>query len=1100
MKTIYRFIILFATPLIWIGCVREEIVEDFSVEIMARMESEVDTRTSLSDIQNGMYYPLWSADDEIAVYVDNDTDPSKFTLTSGEETTVASFTGSRKGDDYIAVYPYDVAGSISDGAISLTLPSTQKYVKDSFGPGAFPMLASGSADDGLTFMNLCSVLKISLTGTAAVRNVKLTANDENTFMSGPASVTTDYTASSESLLSISTGGSRSVVLDTKGLEISEDSPADVFIVVPSQTYAGGFTIEVDTYADTLKTTVTSDITFERSQIRAIKELALDSEVPELIPEAIPDDEIWYITSDGSTLVLNKANEWWGYPETDFGAEVVSNTYVDGKGILKFDAPVTKIGEYAFMSNMSLTEMYVPDSVKDIGSYAFDNCVGLESLYLPDDLESVGTMAFWQCSNLTEFNTELASNDKKCLIVDSEIVGFAQHQIVEYTTPDGVESIAGSVFANTPELKKITVSEGVKRIGDEAFAANGGVAALEEVYLPSTLEYLGVYAFIYQKKIKAFYGNNEFVSDDNMSLTVQNYNGLGYNTMVAFASASDVTEYTIPEGVQAIESYGCYYATNLTKLNFPDSFEIIFSGHAFEGTTNLETITGKYVIEDGRSMVNDGMLMFVAGGGLESYTTPAGVNHLGDMALGFNDDLKELVISDEVEAFDGYGYIFNYNPSLETVTISARMTSLGFDPFCSDSYCTPSLKTVYCRALIPPVIYYNADIDSYCYDFDDLTIYVPKDSYDMYLSSAYWDTYERYLQPYDYGDVSEFYPDYYISSDYSSDGVVETLQTATVGNGIDIVLMGDAYSDRQIADGSYEADMEYMYDNLFTQEPFKTHKDMFNVYCVNVVSATEGYDNAGAALGGYFGNGTLVGGNDNKCFEYALNAVSEDRMDEALIIVAMNSDAYAGTCYMYYSVSASGTYGSGPAVAYFPKGGDQTTFAQLLHHEANGHGFAKLADEYAYEDYGAVPSDYATQTRDQQNNWGWWKNIDFTSDPAQVRWSCFLEDERYANEGLGVFEGGLTYWTGVWRPTEDSIMRHNIGGFNAPSREAIYYRIHKLAYGDSWEYDYEDFVEYDAVNRSTSASAPQKSRRNYVEKPLEPTAAPVVVGKSWRDAL
>ena len=71
-------------------------------------------------------------------------------------------------------------------------------------------------------------------------------------------------------------------------------------------------------------------------------------------------------------------------------------------------------------------------------------------------------------------------------------------------------------------------------------------------------------------------------------------------------------------------------------------------------------------------------------------------------------------------------------------------------------------------------------------------------------------------------------------------------------------MGDAYSDREIADGSYEADMKYMYDNLFTQEPFKTHKDMFNVYYVNVVSMTEGYDYAGAALGGYFGDGTLVG--------------------------------------------------------------------------------------------------------------------------------------------------------------------------------------------------------------------------------------------------
>ena len=346
---------------------------------------------------------------------------------------------------------------------------------------------------------------------------------------------------------------------------------------------------------------------------------------------------------------------------------------------------------------------------------------------------------------------------------------------------------------------------------------------------------------------------------------------------------------------------------------------------------------------------------------------------------------------------------------------------------------------------------------------------------------------------EFGDI-----DVYESSDYSQDGVVKTLQTATVGNGIDIVLMGDAYSDREIADGSYEADMKYMYDNLFTQEPFKTHKDMFNVYYVNVVSMTEGYDYAGAALGGYFGDGTLVGGNDNKCFEYALNAITEEEMDEALIIVAMNSDAYAGTCYMYYPESATGDYGSGPAVAYFPKGGDQTTFAQLLHHEANGHGFAKLADEYTYEDMGAVPTDYVTQTRDQQNNWGWWKNVDFTSDPEQVRWSYFLEDERYANEGLGVFEGGLTYWSGVWRPTENSIMRYNIGGFNAPSREAIYYRIHKLAYGDSWEYDYEDFVEYDAVNRASSASAPQKSRGNYVERRFEPTTPPVIVNKSWRD--
>ena len=344
-------------------------------------------------------------------------------------------------------------------------------------------------------------------------------------------------------------------------------------------------------------------------------------------------------------------------------------------------------------------------------------------------------------------------------------------------------------------------------------------------------------------------------------------------------------------------------------------------------------------------------------------------------------------------------------------------------------------------------------------------------------------------------------DLYESSDYSQNGEITTVQKASEGNGINVILMGDAYSDRQIAEGVYEADMQYLYENFFTQEPFKTYKDLFNIYSVKVVSKNEGYGMYNeSAFSGFFGEGSLVGGEDDLVFKYAQKVLSDDDMDEALIIVVMNSDAYAGTCYMYNPESATGTYGSGPAVAYFPRGGDAETFAEILHHEANGHGFAKLADEYSEGVEGEVPYEIMNRTRNQQNSWGWWKNVDFTSDPAQVRWSSFLEDERYANEGLGVFEGGLTYWTGVWRPTEDSIMRYNTGGFNAPSREAIYYRIHKLAYGDSWEYDYEDFVEYDAVNRSTSASAPQKTRRNYVERPLEPTAGPVVVGKSWRDAL
>lgn len=340
-------------------------------------------------------------------------------------------------------------------------------------------------------------------------------------------------------------------------------------------------------------------------------------------------------------------------------------------------------------------------------------------------------------------------------------------------------------------------------------------------------------------------------------------------------------------------------------------------------------------------------------------------------------------------------------------------------------------------------------------------------------------------------------EYYNSSDYSADGKVKTLHTASVGNGINIVLMGDGYSDRLITDGTYDEVMNTAMEKFFSEEPYKSYRNMFNVYSVTAVSKNEVYANGSqTAFSGFFGNGTHVGGNDQKVFEYALKAINEEQMDEALIVVMMNSINYAGTCYMYHPEDTN-NYGNGASISYFPVGIDDTALAEVLHHEAGGHGFAKLADEYAYAEYGTVPTDYVTEIQTQQSSWGWWKNVDFTNDLNTIRWGYFIDDTRYTNDGLGAYEGGLTYWRGVWRPTENSIMRYNTGGFNAPSREAIYYRIHKLAYGDSWEYDYEDFVEYDAKNRQSSSTRTS----NYVERPKDykPLHVPITIKGSWKNA-
>lgn len=336
-------------------------------------------------------------------------------------------------------------------------------------------------------------------------------------------------------------------------------------------------------------------------------------------------------------------------------------------------------------------------------------------------------------------------------------------------------------------------------------------------------------------------------------------------------------------------------------------------------------------------------------------------------------------------------------------------------------------------------------------------------------------------------------DDYESTDYSADGTVHTIQSATQGKGINLVLMGDAFSDRLIADGSYESAMRRATDALFSEEPYKSFRDCFNVYYVDVVSKNESYDGQ-TSLGTWFTESTLVGGDNDKVLSYAEGAIGADAIPDAQIIVLMNRNTYAGTCYMYDA--AEGDYGNGTSISYVPISSDDTVFYSIVSHESGGHGFAKLADEYAYPDCSITDEALAQYKKNEV--FGWWKNVDFTSDPSKVKWARFIEDNRYAGEGIGVYEGACTYYYGAFRSTNNSIMNDNTGGFNAPSRYAIWYRIGKLAFGPDWNGSYEDFVAYDAVNRTPAAAAARRAaRRNSVEKDFVPLAPPVVIEGGWR---
>lgn len=797
------------------------------------------------------------------------------------------------------------------------------------------------------------------------------------------------------------------------------------------------------------------------------------ELPNFDNVKIPDDEIWYISCN------DQAIEFQSTPR--FDATMISNTYSNGYGILKFDKKVKAVNERAF-NNIELKAVYLPDGIEIIGDYAFYTWgrePQLEVVRVPESLKALGSCALLSDKLGKFIGGKNVSDDGRALIINNVLCAFAPAGITEYIIPPGVAEIQEHVFSGFSNLTSIEIPEGMKRIGNGAFSGT----SIESITFPESLIQAHQYAFNDCHSLKGFYGNRNFHTSDNLCYVVD---VPGYGKILSQFARTGLRAYTVPDEVDGIENYSFANNTDIESITLPASVTYIGSA-AFERCTNLEAVYGPQTSSDHKFIVFDSQLtMLVARKNFPSvYRVPDEITSIGAWAFSNCDMIEEISMGDQVTAIGGYA--FSYCKNLKKLTLSANLKQIGPDVRWNPILGCGNIEEVYIRALLPPK--YS---DTQMSDYPKLKIYVPEQSLELYKERTGWTVFKDFIHGYNYGDLPK--PDIYFSTDFSKDGAVVTLQKASEGNGIDIVLMGDGYSDRMIESGAYEKDMKYLYDNLFTIEPYTSFKDLFNVYYVNAVSLTEDLENYSSVFGTYFGNLTLVGGNDKAVIQYALKALSEDRMDEAMMIVAVNSDRYSGTCFFFFpNENVISDYGSGPSISYFSKAGNLELFSHILHHEANGHGFAKLADEYYYDYSGTIDAAQATTIKMQQNNWGWWKNVDFTSDPSKVRWKNFISDSRYADEKLSVYGGGALYQYGVWRPSLTSIMMSNVGEFNAPSREAIYNRIHKLAFGESWNYDYEEFVKYD-LKRTRS-----KNTRSSLKK-MPKLHAPVAVKKTWKDVV
>ncbi|MFJ7906753.1 M64 family metallopeptidase [Kitasatospora sp. NPDC096204] len=254
-------------------------------------------------------------------------------------------------------------------------------------------------------------------------------------------------------------------------------------------------------------------------------------------------------------------------------------------------------------------------------------------------------------------------------------------------------------------------------------------------------------------------------------------------------------------------------------------------------------------------------------------------------------------------------------------------------------------------------------------------------------------------------------------------------TALVHNGepaakLDVVVIGDGYTAQE--QEKFRADATAKWSELTAVEPYAAYRGLFNVWAVSAVSPESGVtgdpDQATVrhtALGSYFwcdGVERLLCVDEKAVESYAARAPQAD-----LVLVVANTAKYGGAGYN--DVKSPVGYEGIATVA-----GGNARSGQIAVHEI-GHSLGKLADEYAYEGQGTYQGDepaeanISTLTAERMRQQG-------------TKWARWLGQASPDGGTVGTYEGGGYYPTGLYRPTENSIMRSLGREFNLPGREAM----------------------------------------------------------------
>lgn len=442
-------LLLFAIAAIMFASCSNEFTESqqqSSINIPEKIYAEIDDATTRTYVEAGNQL-RWSEGDEISYFptvscniqyrFDGKTGDNggSFTMVNADKL----YTGNELENTY-ALYPYNEYSRISDeGVIYYTLPSVQKYAKNSFGLGANAMVAVTN-DNILRFKNLCGYIKIKCYGEdIEVASITLQGNNNET-LAGYAHITA--TLDNDPVLNITKNEAKSITLQCDSPVTTGDSKenaTEFWFVVPSQTFENGITVKI-TLADDNETTIVQStdnpVVVDRNTIQPMTAFEIINANAEPKPA---NNQIWYTSHDDKMIEINS------YLQTNSGITVTSHTYENGLGVITFDGDITTVG----WTSSSLKSMILPKSVTSTKSYyAFGQNIESITFYGP---VSINKSAFEGCDSLKEVNIKKA-----------------------------VE-ILSNAFLDATALETITIPASLTRLDYNAFK---GCTSLSSVYFKS----------------------------------------------------------------------------------------------------------------------------------------------------------------------------------------------------------------------------------------------------------------------------------------------------------------------------------------------------------------------------------------------------------------------------------------------------------------------------------------------------------------------------------------------------------------------------------------------------------------------------------------